>query len=570
MILSLVWSVAAPYGAVFAFEERAGEPEIVEANPPMAEDVAPVAEQPAALAVPAEENSPAIAVVTEAPPATVTPSLKSVSAAVTTLPSPIVPTGPVVISAFEFRQEHGFEFVELRNFDDDYADVNDMSVRLLYSTLSTDYECEIPLHGYMRSNSYVTYVQSSLAATNPGAYTMDGCPTPAAGSLFDKEIQVYRGDQLVESVRIAESDMGGQTIKQWERKGFTASALKGIISDDFKTSTRAAYTSTFYEPPMAPTLQFLEIFPRALACSSASSLPTCQPYVKVKNIGSDEIDLSEFRLRNGSLTARSSSYNTSTLTGKIAPGAFLAITRDALGKSLAINNEDGATWLEDAYGLYTYPNTDTPYANAELVAQMGRSWAYDMTNGMWRWGSPSPYSEQNEFPGPEVPGKGAVGDELKPCRDDQYRSEETNRCRAISTTSGLTPCKEGQYRSEETNRCRSIASTAASVLKPCGDDQFRNPSTNRCKKIASSEDPTDCGEGRERNPATNRCRNVTLSDVPAAAFAVEPIKDSATAFVGWWALGGVATLALGYAGWEWRREIAGVARRATTFLRSRP
>ena len=570
MILSLVWSVAAPYGAVFAFQEPAIEPETIKANPPIEEDVSLIAEQPAAPDTTIEEKPLIVASAAESPPVAATSPIKAVSAAVTTLPSPIVPTGPVVVSAFEFRQELGFEFIELRNFDDDYADVGDMSVRLLYSTLSTDYECEIPLNGYMRPNSYVTYVQSSLAATNPGAYIMEGCLTLAAGSLFDKEIQVYRGDQLVESVRISESDMNGQLLKQWERKSFTASALKGILSDDFKASTRAAYTSAFYEPPAAPTLQFLEIFPQPLACSSASSLPTCQPYVKVKNIGFDEIDLSEFRLRNGALTARSSSYNTSTLTGKIVPGAFLVITRDALGGNLAINDEDGATWLEDAHGLYTYPNTDTPYADAELVAQLGRSWAYDIANGMWKWGSPSPYSEQNKFPAPEEPGRGVVSDGLKPCRDDQYRSEETNRCRTVSTTSGLTPCKEGQYRSEETNRCRSIASTAASVLKPCGDDQFRNPTTNRCKKIASTEDPADCGEGRERNPATNRCRNVTLSDVPAAAFAVEPIKDSATAFVGWWALGGVVTLALGYAGWEWRREVASIARRATAFIRPRP
>lgn len=299
-------------------------------------------------------------------------------------------------------------------------------------------------------------------------------------------------------------------------------------------------------------------------------LPTCRPYIKVKNNGSEVIDLSEFRLRNGAVTARPSSYNTSPLTGTIAPGAFVTLTHNASGGILAVNDADGATWLEDQYGLWTYTNTDPPYVDAELAAQLGRSWVYDISSGTWRWAIPNPYDELNVFPAPEEPGKGGAESGLKPCRDDQYRSEETNRCRAVSSTSGLTPCREGQYRSEETNRCRSIASTAASVLKPCGDDQFRNPATNRCKKIASSDDPADCGEGRERNPDTNRCRNVISSDVPAAAFAVEPIKDSATAFVGWWALGGISTLALGYGVWEWRREITGVLQRATAFLRPKP
>jgi hypothetical protein len=153
------------------------------------------------------------------------------------------------------------------------------------------------------------------------------------------------------------------------------------------------------------------------------------------------------------------------------------------------------------------------------------------------------------------------------CESGYARNMATGRCNKIELASALLPCKEGQYRSEETGRCRSIASDAASVLKPCADDQFRNPATNRCKKLASADDLADCGEGRQRNPATNRCRNVTSSsDVPAAAFAVEPLKDSTTAFVGWWALGGIAVLALGYAGWEWRREVSQFLRKAIVFL----
>ncbi len=141
-----------------------------------------------------------------------------------------------------------------------------------------------------------------------------------------------------------------------------------------------------------------------------------------------------------------------------------------------------------------------------------------------------------------------------PCGVGQERNMATGRCRNSTSITGLKPCREGQYRSEETNRCRSIA-LAVSTRKPCADDQFRNPLTNRCKKIASADEVKDCGEGRERNPQTNRCRNVIRSDVPEAAFAVEPIKQTGMAFAGWWALGGVLILASGYAGWEWRYEI---------------
>ena len=142
------------------------------------------------------------------------------------------------------------------------------------------------------------------------------------------------------------------------------------------------------------------------------------------------------------------------------------------------------------------------------------------------------------------------------CGQGRERNLETNRCRNIEAISILQPCREDQYRSEETNRCRSIATMAASALKPCADDQFRNPLTNRCKKIASVDELADCGEGPERNPETNRCRNVvSTASMPKVAFAVEPIKQTGVAFVGWWALGGVLLLAFGYAGWEWRHEI---------------
>ena len=149
------------------------------------------------------------------------------------------------------------------------------------------------------------------------------------------------------------------------------------------------------------------------------------------------------------------------------------------------------------------------------------------------------------------------------CPAGQVRNEATGRCRSAGAGAyRLVPCREGQYRSEETNRCRSIA-LAASVLRPCRDDQFRNPATNRCKKIASTDDITlaDCGEGRERNPLTNRCRNILATTPPPVDFAVEPVVESASVFIGWWVLGGVTLAAISYAGWEWREEIGRAIRK---------
>lgn len=134
--------------------------------------------------------------------------------------------------------------------------------------------------------------------------------------------------------------------------------------------------------------------------------------------------------------------------------------------------------------------------------------------------------------------------------------------------SELQPCRADQYRNPATNRCRLITS-ATSILVPCAANQYRNPETNRCRLISSTiSTPKPCGPNQERNPATNRCRNIVSSDVPKAAFAVEPIKDSAKAFVGWWALGGVSVFAFGYAGWEWRHEVATAIRKVGSFFTS--
>ena len=154
----------------------------------------------------------------------------------------------------------------------------------------------------------------------------------------------------------------------------------------------------------------------------------------------------------------------------------------------------------------------------------------------------------------------AVPDMLAPCPAGQYRHPETRRCRKIEAAKTVTPCKEGYYRSEATGRCRSIASAAAKTLKPCPDGQFRNPATGRCKKIAAAEDILkDCPEGFERNPKTKRCRKVALATAPKTGFAPEQVKEVTGAMWGWWVLGGVSLLAVGYAGWQWRWEIGRAA-----------
>lgn len=293
-------------------------------------------------------------------------------------------------------------------------------------------------------------------------------------------------------------------------------------------------------------------------------------FIELYNADTEAVSLKNYQLAIGAKTYALPDQS-------LPPEAYLTLSDIDLGGSLP-NTTGLPMWL------MTIRDIEVAAVPAYANAKDDVSWAF--IDGQWQYTYvPTPGEANVAMAAPPCqegyardPGASrcrklevaTMATSLTLCRDGQYRSEETGRCRNLPIVSALAPCKEGQYRSEETKRCRSLVSTVASGLTPCADDQFRNPLTNRCKKIASMNEGAlaDCGEGRERNPVTNRCRNVTKAAAPAAAFAVEPVKDQATAFVGWWAMGGVGTLALGYAGWEWRREVlAGVAKIREAFIR---
>src|SRR5690606_15418215 len=122
---------------------------------------------------------------------------------------------------------------------------------------------------------------------------------------------------------------------------------------------------------------------------------------------------------------------------------------------------------------------------------------------------------------------------LAPCPPGKYRNPLTNRCRNIvADASVLAACKDGQYRNPETNRCRKIE---ASTLKPCKDGQYRSEETNRCRNILGASTLKPCKDNQYRSEETNRCRNLPgSSNMPEAAFAVKPVAESGTVFIGWW------------------------------------
>lgn len=173
-----------------------------------------------------------------------------------------------------------------------------------------------------------------------------------------------------------------------------------------------------------------------------------------------------------------------------------------------------------------------------------------------------------------------VQQQTKPCPSGQVRSIESNRCVSSAVvTSSLVPCAPGKERNTLTNRCRNSVNvlavvkacasdqfrnpltnrckkTEVSSIAPCKSDQFRNPETNRCKKLVAMSRLKPCKEGQERNPETNRCRNIAAVGTSGFSkitdIAAPLVKNSAS----WWLAGATVIGAVGYALFEWRREIA--------------
>lgn len=196
---------------------------------------------------------------------------------------------------------------------------------------------------------------------------------------------------------------------------------------------------------------------------------------------------------------------------------------------IALYNNDISFTLTNAVSslrLRSLDNTHVYDVQEYSNAGSGEAWA--LINGIWQY---------TNMPTP--------GAENIPSSTEQE----------LMTTALLTDCGEGRERNPLTKRCRNIVSTTKSVPKPCRDDQYRSEETGRCRNMVLASTRKPCKDTQYRSEETGRCRNLSVSSVPAAGFAVQPTKDSGIAFVGWWALGGVVLLGVSYGVWEWRREI---------------
>lgn len=284
---------------------------------------------------------------------------------------------------------------------------------------------------------------------------------------------------------------------------------------------------------------------------NAAGSDTGNEFIEVYNPNSVTIDLTLYSVVIGANAEKSIAFPVGTT---IAPGEYRAFGDQTL--KFVLVNSMGRAALVGINGT-TYGDSGT-YENPPD----GQSWA--LIGGGWQYtNSPTP-GAPNAASAVEPEQPEDSNSSPAPCPAGKYRNPLTNRCRTIvSDAAVLSTCDEGQYRNPETGRCRKITTT---TVTPCKEGQYRSEETNRCRNIVVASTQKPCKDNQYRSEETGRCRNLTATSVPESAFAVQPVKDGAMAFVGWWALGGVGLLALAYAGWEWRMELFAAYGRAASFF----
>lgn len=290
-------------------------------------------------------------------------------------------------------------------------------------------------------------------------------------------------------------------------------------------------------------LRISEILPNAVGGDSGSE------FIELYNPTDVDVDLSQYILQIGPSFSHNYTFSAGAM---ISAGQYAVFYNDDIKFTLL--NTAGSVRLVTSDGLLVFETKEY------FDPPEGFAWAE--IGGIWQYTNVLTPSNSNII-GTIKPESMEVGD-IAPCAVGQERNPITGRCRKI-TNSVLVPCKDGQYRSEETNRCRSIISEVSS-LAVCAEGQERNPKTNRCRSVATNADYSlePCKEGQERNPETNRCRNV--SKMISANYTPEKTVPVSSYF-GWWALGGVGLVAIGYGVWEWRVEAGRLLKKIPSFIK---
>ena len=179
------------------------------------------------------------------------------------------------------------------------------------------------------------------------------------------------------------------------------------------------------------------------------------------------------------------------------------------GDNVAINAGGFLTTLIEESGLtLTKTTTGTVYllssdglneVDSQSYKNLAQNTSWSLVDGAW-------YQTYRL-----TPNAANVYEKYLPCADGYWRNEETGRCNKTVETTVLADCGEGRERNPATGRCRNIPT--AKEYAPCKEGQYRSEETNRCRSIASAVSSLKpCADNQFRNPETNRCKKIASAD----------------------------------------------------------
>ncbi len=458
----------------------------------------------------------------------------------------LLPLSPLLITAYQTKDTgKDLQYIELYNSGDEMVQVQDWTIRDVANNRTLEFASSFT--GWLEPDKHVVLSRSGIIAG--ASFTITGWSTSTAPLLMTSLQLVHSGYRTLDATFSSKADDRGKMMTRTYNTDSYSTASAPFVQNYRLPPQSLLFDDGLYATPPEPGIKIVEIYPYASDCSPFDTSVLCGDYVKLYNPTNDVVDLTDLVLRTDSISTSRTSSNTFTLAGVMLPGEYRTIWQTDAGSRMSLTNSGGYVWIEDLYGMVHYDSTLAHYESAGSSLQ-GYAYAEDAANE-WQWTSTPAPAAANVITLPI----------LAACEDGKYRNPDTGRCRSLEETiNALAACEEGYERNPTTNRCRKIALASATTLTPCKEGQERNPETNRCRSIASAvAELLPCDEGYERNPATNRCRKAATGEVLSAKYPVQPYDQTKSAALTWWIVGGLAICAAGYAVWEWRREIGGLA-----------
>lgn len=509
------------FGPVAGADELPAEnkaPLVVEAKQSQTSEQGKTEEFPVQPAIPSASLAPLLSSAEEEPPLVLPPILiNRISAGKT--------------------DRAAYDYVELFNPNPHDIFLDSWRVRVLRKETSAPWEAE--LRGTVKAQSYTLIAANDVTPESDVHLQTDLVYAGGVVQLIDQANtiveQVAWGDGSLAALPKLASD------SMLERK-YTEGvpSLSGQMAVDFlRISTLASLPrSGGYQPYVEPINRCAGLMISEIAANTS----TDKQFIELYNPTPLPLILDECLLQTNRSTTKSH-----VLTGTIQPGEYKSVLLSATELTL------------------TKTTSGTVYILSSDGKEEADARSYDglAAETSWAWFGGSDWRQTFTL----TPGVSNMWQEFLPCETGYERNVETGRCRKLGVAVEPVECGPGKYRNPETNRCRAIE--VADLLTPCKEGQYRNPETNRCRSIATAASSlTPCRPDQERNPETNRCRKKVAASIPESAFAVEPFQETGKAFVGWWALGGIGTLALGRGVWEWRSEMLAGIRKIASFFTS--